>query len=1000
MRKNLNLDAIRERLAGTQGPTYWRTLEELAETDEFEAMVQREFPQGVSEWTNPVSRRNFLRLMGASLALGGLTGCSISEPEKIVPYVEAPEEYILAGEPLFYATSFLRNGIATGVLAENQMGRPIKIEGNPQHPASLGSTDVWAQASILDLYDPDRSRTVLNAGVISTWDNFLAALSPQIDIQRVKNGSGLRILSESITSPTMQAQLATILEQFPEAKWHQYEVGGRDNVYAGTEIAFGEALNPVYHLDQADVILSLDADFMGTMAGSVRYARDFAARRKVHDQNPNLNRLYTIESSPTPSGVLADHKIPLRPGLMESVVRMAANEIGLDVPPPNTGALDPETQSWVQAMAADLLAHRGRSLVMVGEHLPPMVHAIAHAINNFLSNVTVTVTYTEPLEGTVVNKVESLNELVADMNAGVVDMLVILEANPVYTAPVDVDFVNAMAQVNFRVHMGLHRDETGTLCNWHIPATHYLEMWGDARAYDGTLNVIQPLIQPLYDSKAPNELLAALLGQPAASYDIVRAHWEASNSATDFETFWHTAIHDGFVPDSALPHKLVSVQDSISVFSAVDSSLLSDEMEVLFRPDPSVLDGRYANNGWLQELPKPVTKLTWDNAVLISVETAERFDLQSGDMVDLRVGRQQLQVPVWVQPGHADNAVTVFLGYGRLQTGRVGDGLGFNTYQLRTASAPEFARGGRLVKTGEKYDLASTQTHYQMEGRALVRAGTIEQYREDPEFVAHMVHLPPDISLFEGEWSYDSYAWGMSVDLGSCTGCNACVIACQAENNIPIVGKTEVLLGREMHWMRIDSYYEGDPDNPKQYNQPMMCQHCEQAPCEIVCPVAATVHDSEGLNVMVYNRCVGTRYCSNNCPYKVRRFNFLQYSDDNTESLKLQRNPEVTVRVRGVMEKCSYCIQRISTARIKANNDGGRRIQDGEVVTACQGACPTQAISFGDINDPESHISQERNSSLSYALLSELGTRPRTTYKARIRNPNLELEPHQASEKH
>lgn len=989
MRKNLDISTIRKRLDGKTGPQYWRSLEELAETDEFKDMVEREFPQGASEWSNPVSRRNFLKLMGASLALGGLTGCTLSTPEEIIPYVQAPEAYRLAGEPLFYATAMQMSGIATGLLAQNQMGRPTKIEGNPAHPASLGSTDVFAQASILNMYDPDRSQTVLNAGVISTWSAFLNALDVQVQIQRVKGGEGLRILTNTVTSPAMGDLLNRILEQFPAAKWHQYEPVNRDNVLAGAEMAFGEPVNTVYAFDKADIIFSLDADFLTSMPGSVRYAKDFANKRRVRLNQTEMSRFYTLESFPTPTGSRADHRLPVRVSEMEYYTRALAAKLGLAVDAPT---LDAEHETWFSVLAQDLQAHQGAGIIIAGDHLAPAVHALVHAINQQLGNVGQTITYTDPLEVNPVNQLDSLQELINDMNSGVVDSLLILDTNPVYTAPVDMNFVEALAQVEFRAHVGLHRDETGRLCTWHAPITHYLEMWGDGRAYDGSITLTQPLIQPLYDSHAPIEILGAMLGQAGrSSYDLVRGYWEAQSTAANFNEQWQIIVHDGLVTGTALPPRDVGLQAGF-LQAMGETPTVDNAWEIVFRPDPTVWDGRFSNNGWMQELPKPVSKLTWDNAAFISVATAEAEGWSTGDMIELVYRGRRLEMPVFVLPGHADGSITVHLGYGRTNLGRVADGAGFNTYSLRTSAAPHYELGVQVNRTTQTYELASTQEHYQMEGRALVREGTVEKFEQDPEFVAHMVHLPPDISMFDEspDFIYDSYSWGMSVDLGACNGCNACVVACQAENNIPIVGKDQVLIGREMHWMRIDSYFGGSLDSPSLYAQPIMCQHCEQAPCELVCPVAATVHDSEGLNVMVYNRCVGTRYCSNNCPYKVRRFNFLQYSDDDTEILKLQRNPEVTVRVRGVMEKCSYCIQRISHARIKANN-AGRRIQDGEVVTACQAACPSDAIVFGDINDPNSVVSQVKADPLSYGLLTELGTRPRTTYMAQIRNPHPEL---------
>jgi molybdopterin-containing oxidoreductase family iron-sulfur binding subunit len=642
------------------------------------------------------------------------------------------------------------------------------------------------------------------------------------------------------------------------------------------------------------------------------------------------------------------------------------------------------------------MKHRGASVVVAGDQQPPLVHALAHAMNHALDNIGNTVVYTDPVEANPIDHLESLGKLVSDMEAGRVEMLVIIGGNPVYTAPADLHFAEHLSRVKLRLDLSLYDDETSARCHWHIPEAHFLESWGDARAYDGTVTIMQPLIAPLYFGKSAHELLATLLGQPErSSYDIVRDYWK-QQFGEDFERRWRTALHDGLIAGTALPPKAVKLKIEDREWKIEDrhpqsSTLDPRSLEIIFRPDPTIFDGRFANNGWLQELPKPLSKLTWDNAALISPATAERLGLANEELVELRHQGHAVRAPIWIMPGHADDSVTVHLGYGRTRAGRIGTGTGFNAYAIRTASSPWFASGLEIRKTGARYALASTQDHHSMAGRHLIRVGTLEQYRQHPEFVHEMGHEPaPDLTLYPPH-TYRGYAWGMAIDLQACIGCNACVVACQAENNIPIVGKTEVARGREMHWLRIDRYYNGDLDNPATYHQPVPCMHCENAPCEVVCPVAATVHSDEGLNEMVYNRCIGTRYCSNNCPYKVRRFNFLQYADQDTPSLKLLRNPQVTVRSRGVMEKCTYCVQRINAARIQAKKEE-RTIRDGEIVTACQAACPTEAIVFGNINDPNSRVSRLKADSLNYGLLTELNTRPRTSYLARLRNPHPEIE--------
>ena len=986
---SLDLATIQERLAQSHGRHYWRSLEELAETDEFQEFLHREFPRQASEWTDALSRRNFLKLMGASLALAGLTACSGQAPEKIVPFVRAPED-IIPGQPLSYATAMTLGGYALGLLVQSQLGRPTKIEGNPDHPASLGATDALAQASILTLYDPDRAKGVSNLGEASTWEAYLAELRPQLERQHANGGAGLRILTETITSPTLANQLQALLAVFPSAIWHQYEPVNRDNVYAGAQLAFGEPVEPIYRFDQADIILSLDADFLLTSPGRVRYAHDFAGRRRVTEAaDIAMNRLYAVESTPTITGAAADHRWPLKASRIEAFARALARELGLDVNPGDTAVLEAFPANRISVLARDLQAHPGASIVIAGDHQPPMVHALVHAINNALDNTDQTIVYSDPVIANSANQMESLRELTTAMAAGQVDLLVILGGNPVYNAPLDLNFAGALDQVTLRVHLGLYEDETSERCQWHLPESHYLEAWGDARAYDGTVTIIQPLIEPLYDSRSAHEVLAMLLGEVEPSgHDLVQAYWAGQTDVENFETFWQTVLHDGLIPETALSPRSVSLQPGFD--DQAPTATPADDLEIIFRPDPSIWDGRFANNGWLQELPKPLTKLTWDNAALMSPATADRLGLANEDLVELDYGGQVVRAPVWLMPGHVDDSVTVYLGYGRTRAGRVGSGAGFNPFLLRTAATPWFGTGLAIRNTGEPYRLAGAQHHHSVEGRDLFRAGTVDQFRTEPEFVQEMEARVPEISLYP-KFEYEDNAWGMAIDLSTCNGCNACVVACQAENNIPIVGKSEVLNGREMHWIRLDRYYEGDPANPATHQQPVMCMHCENAPCEVVCPVAATLHDHEGLNTMVYNRCIGTRYCSNNCPYKVRRFNFLEYNDLEAASLKLQRNPNVSVRARGVMEKCTYCVQRISAARITAKKEG-RPIGDGEVVTACQAACPTQAIVFGNINDPNSRVTQLKTSPLNYGMLTELNTNPRTSYLARLRNPNPELE--------
>jgi molybdopterin-containing oxidoreductase family iron-sulfur binding subunit len=967
--ESFNLTAIRERLAAAHGKQYWRGLEEVAQTQGFQEFLHREFPSQASEWDDEVSRRQFLKIMGASLALAGLSACMKMPQEKIVPYVRQPEE-IIPGKPLWFATAMTLGGYATGLLVESHEGRPTKIEGNPQHPASLGASDVLAQASILALYDPDRSQVVSNAGAISTWSEFFAALGAELAKQPTTQGAGLRILTETISSPTLAHQIEAAIAKFPQAKWHQYEPLVRDGILEGARLAFGETVETRYRFDKADVVLALDSDFLFSGPGWVRYAREFADRRRVRAGQSTMNRLYVIEPSLTTTGAMADHRRAVCARDVERLTRTVAGQLSADNDP------------WIKAVIRDLQAHRGASIVLAGEQQPPAVHALVHEINHALGNIGQTVVYTEPVAAHPVNQVESLRELVNDMNSGAVEVLVIIGGNPVYNAPADFHFADALSRVNFRVHIGLCEDETSRLCHWHIPETHYLETWSDARAFDGTVTIQQPLIAPLYLGKSSHELVAALLGDAGAtSHDIVRGYWKAHGLADD--NLWHAALHDGVVPGTILPEKSVQLLGIKDRGSKIEAAM----MEIIFRPDPTIGDGRFSNNGWLQELPKPLTRLTWDNAALVSPATAETLGVVNEDMVELHYRGRSVRAPIWIVPGQANQTVVVSLGYGRTRAGRVGTDAGFNAYGVRPSDALWFGQGVEIRKTGERYPLSCTQHHQTMEGRDLVRTGTMEEFLKNPLFAHNEVDQP---SLYPG-YTYDGHKWGMTIDLTACVGCTACVVACQSENNIPVVGKDQVARGREMHWIRIDRYFQGGVDDPEIYFEPVPCMHCENAPCEVVCPVGATNHTDEGLNAMVYNRCVGTRYCSNNCPYKVRRFNFLQYSDVKTQSLKLMRNPNVTVRNRGVMEKCTYCVQRIQEIKITAEVQD-RKIRDGEIIPACAQACPTQAIVFGDMNDPSSHVAKLKAEPHNYGLLVELNARPRTTYLARIRNPNPEIK--------
>ncbi|HEY6232337.1 MAG TPA: TAT-variant-translocated molybdopterin oxidoreductase [Pyrinomonadaceae bacterium] len=1061
--------------ATSSGKKFWRSLEELADAPEFREFVAREYPQHAEEWHDPVERRTFLKLMGASLALAGLSGCVFQPAEKIVPNVKQPEDSI-PGKALFFATAFSLGGIATPVLARSNEGRPTKLEGNPDHPNNRNAdpndrgssaTDIFSQASVLSLYDPDRSQIPLYREESRTWSTFVGELRTVLDEQRPKQGSGIRFLTETITSPTLAAQLKSVLTEFPLAKWHQYEPVNNDNARAGAVMAFGQPVNTIYDFSKADRILALDADFLSAHPGRLKYARDFAARRRITEGKKEMCRLYVIETTPTTTGASADHHWSVKPSELSAAAGSVAAAMGVK------STASSASISGLDAIARDLQGHKGASIVIAGREAPVEVHALAHAMNAALGNVGQTVFYTDPVEANAVDHRQSLQELVNDIDGGQVELLIILGGNPTYNTPADLKLDQTrLFRTKLRVHLSQYKDETSELCHWHIPESHFLETWSDTRAYDGTVTIVQPLIEPLYQSKSAHELLAVFTPQyDKKPYEIIREYWsskqqtansgqrtaegssqnaEGTNSepgavatgsqatsapatatSGDFESWWRKCVHDGFIPNTALPVKSVSANTNAAAPNAggtpavpvnavpVNSSQpQSGGFEVVFRTDPTIYDGRFANNGWLQELPKPLSKLTWDNAALVSPNTAAQLGLtktigrKGGDIyVDtIRITHQghtlSDPVPTWITPGQPDGVITLHLGYGRRHAGRVANGHGFNAYEIRNSDSAWSAAGVQVEKAATSHLLAVTQLHFMLEDRNfskedrdVLRSQTLEEYLKgtpageshDPPKEETLYH--PELFDYQNQGNGLNYAWGMAIDLNNCIGCNACTIACQSENNIPVVGKEQVVRSREMHWIRVDTYFKGeDESKPEATNfMPVPCMHCENAPCEPVCPVHATVHSAEGLNDMVYNRCVGTRYCSNNCPYKVRRFNFLLFQDWETPTYQLMRNPDVSVRSRGVMEKCTYCVQRIQGAKIQSELEG-RRVRDGEIVTACQAVCPTDVIVFGDVNDPNSRVSRVKKEQRNYSLLGELNTKPRTTYLTALRNPNPEIK--------
>jgi molybdopterin-containing oxidoreductase family iron-sulfur binding subunit len=967
-----------------------------------------------------VDRRRFLHLMAASLGLAGLTGCRRPELPAL-PYTKPPEE-VVPGLPTYYATAMPRPGSASPVLAESHVGRPTRIEGNPRHPQSGGSSDALAQASVLDLYDPDRSRAVLRGGEPSTWEAYDAFAARHFAVLRDQKGRGLHLLCGDVASPALELLREHLRTVLPEAHWYTYEPIDQANARAGALLAFGTPVVPRYRFEHAEVVLALDADILGLEDDGGRHVREFADARRVEKAGDPSNRLYVVESRYSLTGGAADHRLRLA----SSQVVDYAVALGREVlaPPEGSDGASPSQKTgqrpsaafdsrWVREVAADLRAHRSKCVIVAGRGQPPLVHALAHAMNEALGNLGKTVELRALSPSADAGTLVELTEAIGKQQ---VETLVVLDVNPVYNAPADLDFAARFKTIPTTICLALYPDETARLASWHLPAAHYLESWGDARTSDGSVVPIQPLIEPLFGGRTALEVLARLTGyETTTPYEIVRRAFRkvSGGDSGGFETRWRRYLHDGMLEDSAFPMvqpalRRDHIAGAIAEAQPARTPLSVENLELVLDRDARVDDGRYANNGWLQEVPDPVTKLTWDNAALLSPKTARVLGVATGDLVRLERAGRSLEIVAMVVPGQADFSVSVPLGYGRTAAGRVGNGVGFNAYTLRTTTALDIAVGLKLTRTGRRYPLSCTQNHFTMEGRDLVRELTLADLLH-PRALAgehEATEREPGRAILTAPKLDGAHQWGMAIDLSTCIGCNACTVACQSENNIPIVGKDEVARGREMHWIRIDRYFSGGEDDPGLVHQPVACVQCENAPCEVVCPVNATVHSDEGLNVQVYSRCIGTRYCLNNCPYKVRRYNFFNYNErplehlrlgpltekGMAETLKMQKNPDVTVRIRGVMEKCTYCVQRIERAkigaRVEAGASGHTAVLDGTIVPACAQACPAQAIVFGDLSDPESRVSKVKSQSRNSSLLGELNTRPRTTYLARVRNPN------------
>lgn len=911
-----------------------------------------------------VDRRTVLKSIGATLAMASAVGCDGEPDGRALPYASAPE-FLVPGEPRLFATAVLLGGYAQPVIGTTHDGRPTKLEGNPDHPASSGVTDAFTQAALMGLYDPHRSSGPLRDGQPTSWAAFARAMASEARALDMAEGEGLRILTGQVTSPTMFRQLADLRLRWPRARWHVWEPLG-DNLLADAAVlAFGRPATMHADLSAAEVVVSLDDDLLGPGPRQTFHAAQWARRRTSFRAGDARSELHVAEPTPSLTGAKATHRLAARAGMIPALVHALAGRLG--VPGVATPELDAAAEDWIERAASTLDGARGRSLVTIGPYYPAEVQAVGLLVNERLGNLGRTLRLTEPL--TARPDRGSLAALAEDMRNERVEMLAMINTDPVYSAPGELGFVEALATVGTRVHAGLHDDETAALCHWHVPLQHALESWTDARAADGQLSIVQPLVRPFLSVRSPHTVLETLQGLPERSdHDIVAETWRLAWGET-FDARWREALRRGLVSDGA-PGDLSVTPQTLATSSLPD---LSDPqaIEVLIRPDPCVWDGSLAANPWLQELPKPMTKVAWDAPVAVSEALAAEIGAGRGDEVRLTAGGITLTGAVYAVPGQAERTVVLSLGYGRQRGAGDADGASYNAALLRHADGTLGAISAGLRVTGESLLLATTQRVGDMEGQALVR--TVAAAAAEAGGSAH------ERPSFYPERVPESPSWGMSIDLDACIGCNACVVACIAENNIAMVGRDEVAEGREMHWLRVDRYWDGDAI----HFQPVPCMHCEHAPCEMGCPVNATVHSEDGLNLQVYNRCIGTRTCSSYCPYKVRRFNWFDLTGDDPPSVQASRNPDVTVRGRGVMEKCTYCIQRISAARIAAKRDD-RPIADGEVRTACQQACPTQAIVFGDVTDPDTAVSQAKAEPRDYTLLEEVNTRPRTTYLARI----------------
>lgn len=991
-------------MSTAQKNTYWRSLNELSQNDEYKRFVEREFQENATELTDGYSRRNFLQIMGASIALAGFAACR-KPIQHILPYSKQPE-HVVPGNPLYYASAMPFNGSVTGLLVQTHEGRPTKVEGNDMHPDSLGGTNILHQAAILDLYDPDRSRNIMKGGVSQSVESFAAFCA-----EFFTSDKRVAVLSEATSSQTVSRLKSQFTSRFAKSTWVTYEPFGEENALLGTKTAFGKKRRAIAHYDKAKVVVSFDADFMAPGPDSVRATKLFAQARKVRSTDDSMNRLYVVESNYSLTGSNAEHRIRVKSSEVAQVVYALAAEVGAAGFSGYTNAHS--SHDMLKAMAADLLAQNGAAVVIAGDDQPANVHAAVAAINVAIGAVGTGVTYASLPYADETDQHAAFTTLMSDLKAGGYDALIIIGANPVYSAPADADVKAALTAVGTVIHVATHVDETSAALGsngWHVNRTHFLEAWGDGLSYTGAASVIQPMIQPLFGALSEIEVLNTVAtGTFTPGHDLVKQTWGTAD--------WRQILHDGLRKGTAFSADAVRMSADAGqvIRNAAMSAAVVDGIELVRKPDSKIYDGRFANNGWLMELPDPITKITWDNVALMSPATAARYGVEfprasilrapadEEPMVSIASNGTTVELAIWVVPGHADDSITLYSGFGRTHSGRVGSGQGVDIRGLFASASPLFT-SGTVSSSANTYSIASTQDHHSMEGRPLIREATLVAYKANPTFAPDLVKVPGPIdengqaiSLFnEQTFPEREPQWGMTIDLNACTGCGVCTIACQAENNIPVIGKSEVRRGREMHWIRVDRYFSGDVNgSPQIVHQPIPCMQCELAPCEQVCPVAATTHSDDGLNQMTYNRCIGTRYCANNCPFKVRRFNFFNYpktfltEGTDPEVVQMAMNPDVSVRFRGVMEKCTYCVQRLSRARIQTKRDTDSvKPKDGSVKTACQQACPSDAIYFGDLTDTSSVVVQTKRNERNYLLLEELNIRPRTSYMAKLRNPN------------